>query len=160
MFGTSTASAGSPTTSSPAGAAGPSVQDPAGVFVFSASDGRVSSGDVFTLTVRYTNKLGVVAVAADFDYLAVPLLAGFINPICTGPDSVPPNICAAEGVEGGVTFVTIPAGQTRTVTWSVTVPETTPSGTELTFVPIVAADVPLVGLPRTYSVPPLTVHVT
>ncbi|MEU1390023.1 MULTISPECIES: hypothetical protein [unclassified Nonomuraea] len=139
---------------------GPSVQDPAGVFRFSASDAHVEPGEVVTLTVRYTNKLGTTATAADFDYLALPLLAGFISPICGGPDSGLPNICAAEGVEGGVTFVTIPAAETRTVAWSVTVPQTTTPGTDLTFTPVVVTDAPLLGLPNVYSVPPLTIHVT
>ncbi|MCK2218198.1 hypothetical protein MF672_031060 [Actinomadura sp. ATCC 31491] len=53
----------------------------------------------------------------------------------------------------------VPAGQLRTVSWTVTVPPTTPSGADLTATPVVSADVPLAGLPNLYSVPPLTVEV-
>lgn len=138
---------------------GPSVQDPTGTFRFSADSATVDSGTTLELSLTYTNKSAQAAVAAEFAYIGTPPGAFLINPLCTGPDNVPPDLCSGLGVEAGATFVGVPAGDDRTVGWTVSVPATTPAGTTLTFTPLLATDLRLLGL-TTYSVPPLVITVT
>ncbi|MGD9486090.1 hypothetical protein WDH52_23075 [Streptomyces sp. TRM70308] len=137
---------------------GPSVQDPTGTFRFSADSATVDSGTTLELSLTYTNKSTQAALAAEFAYIGTPPGAFLINPLCTGPGNVPPDLCSGLGVEAGATFVGVPVGDDRTVGWTVTVPATTPAGTTLTFTPLLATDLRLLGL-TAYSVPPLVITV-
>ncbi|MCZ9353494.1 hypothetical protein NGM36_27635 [Streptomyces mutabilis] len=137
---------------------GPNVQDPTGTFRFSADSATVDNGTTLELSLTYTNKSPQAALAAEFAYIGTPPGAFLINPLCTGPDNVPPDLCSGLGVEAGTTFVGVPAGDDRAVGWTVTVPATTPAGTTLTFTPLLATDLRLLGL-TAYSVPPLVITV-